>query len=68
MWTIVAYRTKGWHNGANFLENAPGFVAASVVNHYNFMGNAVQTKLEIQMFHCGSDATGLVASGNYDGK
>ena len=57
-----------WAEGGDFcgfaLEDLPSGVGGTVVHHNDFVGNAAQRKLEVQVLDGGGDATLLVPRGD----
>ncbi len=50
------------------MEDLPGAVGGAVVDHDDFVRDAAEVQLEVQVFNGGRDAALLVARGDDDGQ
>jgi len=61
-------RVRGVQAVGFFLEDLPGAVGRTVVNDDDFVRDAAEIQLEVQMLNGGCDAAFFVAGGNDDGE
>ncbi len=68
MMFIVLYRVQCRHTVLQICQDLPGLIGTPVVDNHDFVGNIVESQLEMQMFHRRRDTARFVSRRNHDGQ